>query len=78
MTGGSVTGVLGHFCPAFSVRSIPALTEGPEYFSLVHKALESSTEATCFKHICQKTYYVAALEDVMILLIVIIAQAGIA
>jgi hypothetical protein len=27
MTGGNVTGVLGHFCPAFSVKSIPALTK---------------------------------------------------
>ncbi len=26
MTGGRVTGVLGHFCPAFSVNLIPALT----------------------------------------------------
>ena len=32
MTGGSVTGVLGHFCPAFSVKSIPALTQGGEEY----------------------------------------------
>lgn len=34
MTGGRVTGVLGHFCPAFSVNLIPALTvvaEGVEH-----------------------------------------------
>jgi hypothetical protein len=28
VTGGRVTGVLGHFCPAFSVNLIPALTIG--------------------------------------------------